>query len=113
MMRVCGLFTLCAFVALSTTACGDDDTGDATSGAGGGTSSDTSASSGGGGGMCKAFGEACVESQDTCCDTAGVTGSCFAFGMGPRCTIPCPTDPGDCPKEGRGCNMQSPQQCKP
>ncbi len=49
---------------------------------------------------------------DTCCDAAGQTGECYAFGMGPKCTIPCPPDPMDCPNNGAGCNQMTPAMCQ-
>ncbi len=57
------------------------------------------------------FGSDCTMS-DTCCDAAGETGICYAFGMGTKCTIPCPMDPGDCPNNGAGCNNMDPSYCK-
>ena len=36
----------------------------------------------------------------------------FPFGMGPKCTIPCPADPADCPNNGAGCNNMTPSYCK-
>lgn len=103
-------------------ACSDDtgETGEGGSGAtasdGGGGSGATGgaggeATGGGGGGACVAFAESCAMT-DVCCDAAGLTGECFAFGMGPRCTIPCPADPADCPNNGAGCNNQTPPYCK-
>jgi hypothetical protein len=49
---------------------------------------------------------------DTCCDAAGQTGQCYAFGMGSKCTIPCPANPADCPNNGAGCNTMMPAVCK-
>jgi hypothetical protein len=79
--------------------CSDDDD---SNGSGGGM---------GGAGQCLAFGSLCT-AADTCCDAAGATGECFAFGMGARCTIPCPADPADCPNMGEGCNNMTPAYCK-
>ncbi len=117
------------------TACGDSETtgdagdggGNTTSGAGAGGSATvgnggagtggagtggaaTGGAGTGGAGMCLDFGATCT-SGDTCCDAVGATGQCFPFGMGSRCTIPCPADPNDCPA-GQGCNNQSPAVCK-
>ena len=106
-------------------ACGDSETTDGSGGSGNtasdggsggtagspGTGGDGSGGDGSGGSpMCLPFGSTCSAS-DTCCDVAGETGECFAFGMGDRCTIPCPANPADCPA-GQGCNNQSPPKCK-
>lgn len=129
-------------VGLCLVACGDDsssggaggDGGSGGSGAGttdggGGSTSDGGApntgggpsggsnagggdAGGGGGGACVEFGTTCDEGNDTCCDYAGETGVCFPFGMGPKCTIPCPADPADCPNNGAGCNNMTPSYCK-
>lgn len=50
---------------------------------------------------------------DVCCDEAGQTGECYTFGMGPKCTIPCPPNPADCPNNGLGCNAMNPSVCRP
>lgn len=96
-------------------ACSDDGPEVAVGGAGA-TSTNASGAAGmggsGGDGMCLAFGDSCG-ANDTCCDAAGVTGECYPFGMGPRCSIPCPANPADCPNEGQGCNAMSPAYCKP
>ncbi len=108
------------FFTLGLTACGDDTSSSGEGGSGttagsttagtttGTTSSGTSASTGG---QCIAFGEACTMG-DTCCAVGATPGECFAFGMGPRCTIPCPPDPNDCPNNGAGCNTMNPPYCK-
>ncbi len=90
----------------TTTSDGGDGTGGDGTG-GGGTGGD-----GTGGGACLMFGASCAVGVDTCCDAAGETGECFAFGMGARCTIPCPADPADCPNNGAGCNNMNPSYCK-
>jgi hypothetical protein len=64
-----------------------------------------------GGNMCLDFAALCTNT-DVCCDFAGETGQCFPFGMGSRCTIPCPADPNECPNNGAGCNNQNPPVCK-
>lgn len=97
--------------------CGDD-TGDG--GGGGGTTTSTTSTtattttasgSTSTGGACLMFGADCT-TGDTCCDVSGTPGVCFAFGMGSKCTIPCPADPADCPNNGAGCNMMQPAHCK-
>lgn len=108
---------------LLTAACSDSDTttggdggnGTTTTSGMGGTTAGPGAGGGGeagtgGAGMCLMFGATCT-SGDTCCDAAGETGECFTFGMGARCTIPCPANPDDCPA-GQGCNNQNPPKCK-
>jgi hypothetical protein len=62
-------------------------------------------------GGCVPFGDPCA-SGDRCCGAAGSFGVCHGFGRGNRCTITCPSDPADCPNDGRGCNNQSPPVCK-
>ena len=119
---------------LSVVGCGDDA---GSGGAGGGTTTTTTASSTTSGAttsgstsgstsatttsattastgtaMCLMFGSEC-EMTDICCDAAGETGQCYAFGMGPKCTIPCPANPDDCPNGGLGCNNMDPPVCRP
>lgn len=103
---------------LGMAACGDD-TGDGGGGGSDATTSTTSTTStkatGSGststGGQCLMFGADCT-TGDTCCDVGGTPGECYAFGMGSKCTIPCPADPADCPNNGAGCNMMTPAYCK-
>lgn len=97
---------------LGMAACGDDtsDTG----GDGGSSTTSTTATGMGStsnGGQCLAFGADCT-TGDTCCAVGATPGECFAFGMGSKCTIPCPADPADCPNNGAGCNMMMPTYCK-
>ena len=74
------------------------------------TTSATTASTGTA--MCLMFGSEC-EMTDICCDAAGETGQCYAFGRGPKCTIPCPANPDDCPNGGLGCNNMDPAVFRP
>ena len=120
-------------VALLLVACSDDDTDTTTTtgtggspgtgGSGGAPGTGGSAAStggmtgsgamgGGGAAACTEFGLTCDTGTTTCCDYAGETGLCFAFGMGNRCTIPCPADPAMCPNNGAGCNNMTPSYCK-
>jgi hypothetical protein len=96
-------------------ACGDD-----TSDGGGGdtTTTSTTATTGTGtgsstssGGQCLMFGADCT-TGDTCCAVGSTPGECYAFGMGSKCTIPCPANPADCPNNGQGCNSMTPAYCK-
>jgi hypothetical protein len=122
-MRLAFFLSTLAMSTFVFAACSDSET---TDGAGGSGNTTTDGGSGGsvgdggtggsvgnggsGGAMCLAFGTTC-SAGDTCCDAAGETGQCFAFGMGDRCTIPCPANPADCPA-GQGCNNQTPPVCK-
>lgn len=125
----------CGGLLLATAACGDDGGDDGSGGSGGsatGTSTGTATGTGGdggaggdatggggtggdgtggGGGSCigtgeLTFGEACE------CDDQCESSLCYPFGMGSRCTIPCPTNPDDCPNMGEGCNNMDPAVCK-
>jgi hypothetical protein len=100
-------------------ACSDDETHVAVGGSGGAGNSSQGGDEGGGGDggsaggpQCLAFGETCA-TGDACCEALGTPGECYPYGMGPRCSIPCPPNPGDCPNGGRGCNTESPPFCKP
>ncbi len=117
---------------LVTVACGDSGSsgnGGENSGGGGATTDGGGPSSGGGGSTtdggggattdggggaaaCLDFAASCDAAADTCCDVAGTPGECVAFGMGPKCSIPCPADPADCPNNGAGCNNMNPSYCK-
>ncbi len=111
-------------LAFTAVACGDD-TGDGSGGGGDGSGSGngsgsgsgngsgstgaattTSTTGGGEGGGLRAFGEPC--SEDAGCESD----LCFAFGMGSKCTVPCPADPADCPGTTKECNNQEPPVCK-
>ena len=114
-MRKSAGFAWVAMVALAASAaCSDDETASTGDDPGSGAGGDGAAADGGGGaaGQCLPFGTACVVEVDTCCDTAGVPGECYAFGMGQKCTIPCPGDPNDCPNNSIGCNGMTPAYCK-
>jgi hypothetical protein len=89
-----------------------DGGGGSTTDGGGGAAGGTTADGGGGAAACLDFAATCDEATDTCCDVAGTPGECVAFGMGPKCSIPCPADPADCPNNGAGCNNMSPSYCK-
>jgi hypothetical protein len=103
----------------TTTSTGANGGGGATGGGGSGGAPDGGGGSGGapvggggaGGGACLAFGSDCAPS-DTCCDVAGETGQCYSFGMGDKCTIPCPANEEDCPNNGLGCNNMTPSVCR-
>jgi hypothetical protein len=99
---------------------GGDDSGGGGSGAqggggapqgGGGSGGAPQGGGGAGGAMCVEFAAACTQA-DSCCDYAGETGQCYQFGMGDKCSIPCPPDPMDCPNNGLGCNNMNPPLCK-
>lgn len=123
-MKIARWLSLSVFVGAAASlgaACGDDEgsggaggteTGTTTSDGGDGTGGMGTGGMGTGGGACLMFAASCVVGTDTCCDVAGETGECFAFGMGSRCTIPCPADPADCPNNGEGCNNMTPAYCK-
>ncbi|MEQ9320230.1 MAG: hypothetical protein RIF41_13780, partial [Polyangiaceae bacterium] len=100
----------CATLLWGGIACGDDG-GDGAGGGGDGgasTGTQTGTAGGGEGGNGGAGGSSCTGTGDlmfgdSCqCDDQCESGLCFAFGMGSRCTIPCPTDPADCPNMGEG-----------
>jgi len=107
-------------------ACGDDTSNAGGSGGAGGEPGNggagatgaaggagaAGATGGAGGGECLAFASDCG-AGDSCCDAAGETGECYPFGMGSKCSIPCPADPADCPNGGEGCNTMDPAYCKP
>ncbi len=75
------------------------------SGTGSGTGSGSTASTGEGGGLL-AFGSACTSDGE--CES----GLCYVFGMGSKCTVPCPADPADCPGDTKECNNMDPAACK-
>lgn len=116
MKRAFAIIGVAVLIGLS--ACGDD-TSDGGGAGGGGTTtatnatstSTTSSGSTSRGGACLMFGADCT-TGDTCCDVGGTPGECYTFGMGSKCTIPCPADPADCPNNGAGCNMMTPAYCK-
>lgn len=114
----------CVTLLVSGLACGDDgDDGTGGGGEGGsatGTGTGTATGTGGsgeggagegGGAMCTGTGDGLF--GDPCeCDEQCESDLCFPFGMGSRCTIPCPADPADCPNMGAGCNNMTPAVCK-
>ena len=84
---------------------GGADTGGAGAATGGGGASTGGGGSGGAPGL--PFGAPCTDNSE-CASML-----CYAFGMGSKCTIPCPPDPADCPNGGKGCNAMAPAVCKP
>ena len=114
MKRVLAIVGVSIGLCLVLAACGDD-----TSDGGGGDTTTTSTTATGttgtgstsSGGQCLMFGADCI-TGDTCCAVGTTPGECYAFGMGSKCTIPCPASPADCPNNGQGCNSMMPAYCK-
>ena len=77
------------------------------SGGSGGTGGVSTGEGGHAGGGLLPFGAPCADDEE--CES----GLCYPFGNGPRCTIPCPANPDDCPNGGLGCNGMTPSVCKP